>query len=237
MAEASLRSPGEGRRIRMAPDDRERMILQEAVRFLAKHGFTAQIREFAAEAGISQGLIYRYFRSKRELVERVYEHNFLKRWDSTWEDALQDRRHPLEARLTRFYSSYLKAIDDPDWIRLVMYSGLEGNDLTRRYIRTQVERLLRIIAVECRDLSALPALSAQPVGEAEIEAVWHLHSTFIYYLVRKHIFGIGPIEDRDMLVRVAVTDFLRGIGAVLADIGSGSGGRAQKKTNGRWTDE
>jgi hypothetical protein len=35
-----------------------------------------------------------------------------------------------------------------------------------------------------------------------------------------------------MLVRVAVTDFLSGIGAVLADIGGGSAGQAQGKTNG-----
>ncbi len=216
MADALVHGAAEGRRIRMAPDDRERMILEEAVRFFARHGFNAQIREFAMEAGISQGLVYRYFRSKRELVERVYEHNFIKRWDDDWEEALKDRTQSLHQRLSRFYSSYLKAIDDPDWIRLVMYSGLEGNDLTRRYIRTQVERLLRVIAAECRQLGPAHAPGAEPISEREIEAVWHLHSTFIYYLVRKHIFGIGATRDRDTLVDVAVTDFLDGIGAVLA---------------------
>lgn len=217
MADALARGANENRRIRMAPDDRERMILHEAVRFFAKHGFSAQVREFAAEAGISQGLVYRYFRSKRELIERVYEHNFLRRWDAQWEESLKDRSEPLATRLTRFYASYLEAIDDPDWIRLVMYSGLESNDLTRRYIRTQVERLLTTIATECRDFAGAPDPAAEPIGEAEIEAVWHLHSTFIYYLVRKHIFGIVKLDDRDKLVDVCVTAFLEGIGGVLAE--------------------
>jgi AcrR family transcriptional regulator len=194
----------------MAPDERERMILEEAVRFFSRHGFAAQIREFAAEAGISQGLVYRYFKSKRELAERVYEINFLARWDSGWRHLLADSTKPLNERLRRFYASYLAAIDDADWIRLVMYSGLEGNDLTRRYIRTQVEDLLRIIASECRQLLAPDADASEDVSEADLEVVWQLHSTFIYYLVRKHVFGTPTLADRDTLVDLAVTDFLTG---------------------------
>jgi AcrR family transcriptional regulator len=254
MADAMVRGVNEGRRIRMAPDDRERMILEEAVRFFARHGFSAQIREFASEAGISQGLVYRYFRSKRELVERVYEHNFIKRWDAQWEAALQDRTEPLDRRLCAFYSAYLKAIDDPDWIRLVMYSGLEGNDLAPRYVRTQVEHLLKIIATECRDPGSAEAASA-PVTEAEMEAVWHLHSTFIYYLVRKHIFGVRTIEETDMLVTVAVNNFLGGIGGLATDMYSEpseerksqrriagqprahASAKRRMNGNGRWIDE
>jgi AcrR family transcriptional regulator len=213
------------RRVRMAPDDRERMILEEAVRFFSRHGFNAQIREFATEAGISQGLIYRYFRSKRELVERVYEQNFLKRWNRGWEAMLLDTAHPIDRRLKEFYRSYLAAIDDSDWIRLVMYSGLEGNDLTRRYIRTQVEHLLRIIAEECRRAFA-PDSRLKGASERELEAVWQLHSTFIYYLVRKHIFGTRTIADREALVEVAVTDFLHGFGNATADC---SGAKAPRK--------
>ncbi|HEX9906524.1 MAG TPA: TetR/AcrR family transcriptional regulator [Propylenella sp.] len=225
----AISKPVDGvRRVRMAPDDRERMILEEAVRFFARHGFTAQIREFATEAGISQGLIYRYFRSKRDLVERVYEHNFLKRWDPAWEILLQDRDVSLDDRLRQFYRRYLGAIDDPDWIRLVMYSGLEGNDLTRRYIRNQVEKLLRIIAMECRH-----ACAAEPqpdgIADAELEAVWQLHSTFIYYLVRKHIFGVRTIGDRDALVDVAVADFLHGVGSVLLDQPPERAGRSPRR--------
>jgi AcrR family transcriptional regulator len=193
-------------RVRMAPDDRERMILEAATHYFARHGFSAQIRELARELKVSQGLIYRYFKSKQALVDRVYQHNFLRRWDASWEDLLRDRSLPLRDRLRDFYIRYLGAIDDPDWIRLVMHSGLEGNDLTRRYIRTRVEHLLRIVACECRrDLRR-----AQP-DQAEMEMVWHLHSTVIYYLVRKHIFRTATTRDVPALVAMVIDDFLSGL--------------------------
>ena len=196
----------------MAPDDREHMILEAAVHFFARHGFSAQIRELARELKVSQGLIYRYFNSKQELLDQVYEHNFLRRWDSGWEALLRDRATPLGDRLKQFYTRYLRAIDDPDWIRLVMYSGLDGNDLTRRYIRTHVENLLRIIARECRLLQA-PA-AARAAGEpeqAEMEMVWHLHSTIVYYLVRKHIFRTATTRDTPRLIAMVIDDFLSGL--------------------------
>jgi AcrR family transcriptional regulator len=193
-------------RVRMAPDDRERMILEAATHYFARHGFSAQIRELARELKVSQGLIYRYFSSKQELVDRVYQHNFLRRWDASWEELLRDRSLPLRDRLKDFYTRYLGAIDDPDWIRLVMHSGLEGNDLTRRYIRTRVEHLLGIIARECR----LVPRSVEP-DQAEMEMVWHLHSTVIYYLVRKHIFRTATTRDVPGLVAMIIDDFLSGL--------------------------
>jgi AcrR family transcriptional regulator len=197
------------RRIRMAPDARERMILDAAIHFFAKHGFSAQLRELAREMKVSQGLIYRYFSSKQALLDRVYEHNFLRRWDPAWEKLLGDRTLPLRERLTDFYARYLAAIDDPEWIRLVMYSGLDGNDLTRRYIRSHVEGLLRLIARECRAVEGRKAAS-EP-SQAEMELVWHLHSTAIYYLVRKHIFRTATVKDRTTLVAMMIDDFLSGI--------------------------
>jgi AcrR family transcriptional regulator len=197
------------RRIRMAPDDRERMILDAAIHFFARHGFSAQLRELAREMKVSQGLIYRYFSSKQALLDRVYEHNFLRRWDPSWEKLLADRKLPLRHRLTEFYTRYLAAIDDPEWIRLVMYSGLDGNDLTRRYIRSHVEGLLRLIARECRALEGGKA-SGEP-SQAEMELVWHLHSTVIYYLVRKHIFRTATAKDTNALVTMMIDDFLSGL--------------------------
>lgn len=217
MTIAEDRPGGAPRRVRMAPEDRERMIIEQAAQFFARHGFAAQIREIAREIGISQGLIYRYFRSKGELIERVYGHVFLNRWRPEWERGLRDRSKPLGVRLEAFYLSYLDAVDDPDWIRLSMYSGLDGTNLVRRYIETQVEDLLEIIATECRVYRQDDkAPGSNPRGEPddyEMEMVWHLHSTFIYYLVRKHIFQTRATDDRTLLVRIAVGDFLSGLAA------------------------
>jgi hypothetical protein len=45
----------------------------------------------------------------------------------------------------------------------------------------------------------------------EIERVWHLHSTVIYCLVRKHIHGAPVPSDPAILVDAAVDTFIDGL--------------------------
>lgn len=200
------------RRRRLPSHEREQMILSEATRFFADNGFGAQTRELAERLGISQGLIFRYFKTKERLVERVYERTFLQRWRPDWEDVIADRGIPLEDRLKRFYLSYLRTVDDYVWVRIAMFSGLAGNNLTARYVRTHIENLLRMIAIEVRvargDITDRDI--DRDIDRIELEQVWLLHSAVIYYLVRKHIFHTAVDLDHESLVDRLVHTFLHG---------------------------
>jgi AcrR family transcriptional regulator len=196
-------------RVRMDPDNRERMILEGAVRFFAKRGFAAHTRELAEELGVSQSLVFHYFGSKEALIERVYQRNFLLGWRADWVEQLRDRAKPLRQRLKEYYLSYLSVVDYHDWIRVAMFSGLEGNDLTRRYIETQVALIMRTIAEE---------INFQRFGHeqgnitpVDMERVWHLHSSMIYYLIRKHLFKTAAVQSHQDLVDVVVDTFIDGI--------------------------
>lgn len=194
---------------RMAAAQREQMILDAAIEFFAEHGFDAQIRSLAERIGVSQGLIFRYFATKEELVERVFQRTFLARWDPGWELLLGDRSVPLRERLRRFLKSYLGVVDDRRWIRISMHSSLAGHDLTHRYVQVFVTGLLRTIASEVRAHRGEPATG--DITAAELERVWHLHSTIVYFLVRKHIHGTPVPLDTDLVVSVAVDTFIDGI--------------------------
>jgi AcrR family transcriptional regulator len=198
------------RRIRLDPEARTAMILEAAVAYFAEHGFAAQVSELSQRLGVSQGLIFRYFGTKQNLLERVYERVYVTRWSDDWEQLLRDRSRPLKDRLIDFYRSYLAAVDQYEWIRVSLFSGLAGYDLTHRYVMTRVEGLLTIIMAELRRLGPPGALPAKP--DALREVVWHLHSTFIYYLIRKHVFGIPVIEDRDRFVDAVLDRFMAGLG-------------------------
>jgi hypothetical protein len=50
---------------RLSPADREKSIADAAVTFFSDHGFEGQTRELAATIGITQPLLYRYFRARR----------------------------------------------------------------------------------------------------------------------------------------------------------------------------
>jgi AcrR family transcriptional regulator len=200
------------RRMRLSPQTRERMILDAAIDFFAEEGFRAQTRALAERIGVSQSLIYRYFGSKENLIERVYEKTFLSRWNPAWEETLADRSRPLRERLQEFFRSYLVAVDDRNWIRVAMHSSLEGSDLTKRYIQGHVTRLLGKIALELR--SETEAKKKDDLSPMELELAWHLHSTVIYYLIRKHIHGTSVSLQTDDIADMIVNNFLDGVNSL-----------------------
>ena len=195
------------RRARLAPVEREQMILEAAVSYFADHGFHAQIRELANSIGVSSGLIFRYFGSKDALIERVYQEVFVSRWRPGWTDLLGDANRSIRDRLVAFYRSYLTVVDDRNWICIAMRASLEGNDITRRYIHQHVNGLLQRIALLLRGPNARGAPAAP--SHAELEIVWHLHSSIIYYAIRKHIHKVPVSADRDAFVALIVDEFLR----------------------------
>ena len=78
-----MRKPAPGKRwVRLSPTARLELILREAIIFFAEHGFEAQTRDLAARIGVSQALIYRYFRSKADLTEKVYQRIYTSKWNA-----------------------------------------------------------------------------------------------------------------------------------------------------------
>jgi len=201
LVKAAAVTRGQPLRRRLAPEARARMILEGAITFFAEHGFEGQTRDLAETLGVSQALIFTYFGNKATLLERVYDEVYLSRWRDSWLDDLRDRANPLRERLEAFYLSYLDAIDEPIWIRIVLHSGLANNELTRRYVSRRVEQILQVLMSEVRyDFgSALAAM-----GDEDLyERIWDVQASFVYVM-----------EDRPRLVAGRISQFLYGLAAL-----------------------
>jgi AcrR family transcriptional regulator len=210
------RKPTPGKRwVRLSPAARFEAIVNEAIIFFAEHGFEAQTRELAARIGVSQGLIYRYFRTKEDLIEEVYQRIYLSRWNVLWEKLLSNRRMPLEQRLKEFYKSYLSTFDDYAWIRVSVYSGLRGNNLVGRYIDRVIERVVKVITLELRHECGLPQISRADIPKLDLELTWNMHSTIIYFLMRRYVFQKTPCADNDAVVEQMIDQLFGGTLAVL----------------------
>jgi AcrR family transcriptional regulator len=199
---------------RLAAADREQQILNEAIQFFAEVGFSGQTRELAQRLGITQPLLYRYFPTKQDLIERVFGEVFLKRFDPNWITALGDRSQPFEKRLLDFYLRYAEVTYRYDWIRIYMFSALMGNDLNRRYIRIIEDTILKPICIELRDCSGLPDADAVPISEVELEHVWVLHGGLFYYAVRKYIYQSRVADDFAAIVARAAAAMIEGVQAL-----------------------
>lgn len=204
-------------RRRLSADDRERQIVDEAIHFFAEGGFAGQTRELAQRLGITQPLLYRYFPTKQDLIERVFNEVYINRIDPSWPSLLRDRTRPLHDRLCDFYRSYSEATYRYEWIRLYMFSGLRGERLNRRYIRIVENKLLMPICEEIRDYRGLPSVDEKPITELELEQVWVMHGGLFYYAVRKHIYHSKVSEDFPAVVSQVVTTVLEGLQARMSN--------------------
>lgn len=172
-------------------------------------GFAGHTRELSRRLNITQPLLYRYFKSKKELIDKVYLHVFMGRWQPEWITLLQDRTVPLDKRLVRFYQEYARATYQPEWIRIYMFAGLESSDLNRRYLQLIKKDLL---VPCCKELRVYCGILDEnlPVSEQEIEFYWTLHDGLFYTAVRETIYKSPMNVTFEDKVRYAVDNFLAG---------------------------
>ena len=206
--------PGESRRQRLSPAARERHIVDGAIQFFAEAGFSGQTRELAQRLGITQPLLYRYFPTKQDLIERVYEELFVGRWKPGWDDLITDRAKPLRARLIEFYRAYANDALTYEWIRIYMFAGLAGEDINKRYIDLLETRLLAPVCTEMRATAGAPPPAAAPITSRELEAAWHIHAAVFYYFVRKYIYQTKVEPDLEAFITDTVDRTLDGALAV-----------------------
>ena len=207
---ARLRQPAQRRGARVPSAQRERLIVDEAIRFFAREGFDGQMRRLAERLGIHHSVLFRHFPHKKDLVARVYQELYFSRWQPEWSEQLRDRSLPLPQRLLRFYRSYTRAIFREDWVRIFMFAGLNGMPLNAAYLAVLREHLLVPICQELRLSAGLAESGAHAITPQELEIAWGLHGRIFYLAVRKFIYGLTIPRDLDPYLIDAIEVFFHG---------------------------
>lgn len=199
----------------MRAAERERLIVNEAIRFFAERGFDGEMRELAVRIGIAHSAIYRHFPSKEALIERVYQEVYLSRWSPDWGALIRDRALPLGTRLTGFYLDYVARVFEYNWVRIFVFSGMKSFGIAGRYLDLVRREIIEAAAVELRHELALPDVQAHPLSDRELELFWGLHGRIFYLAIRRFIYETPIPRDLDTIVRDAVAVFLDGARASL----------------------
>ena len=210
------------KRTRLAPEDREHQILQQAIAFFASHGFEASTRDLARELGITQPLLYRYFPTKDALVERVYDEVFVRRWNPEWEEWLADRSMPLAERLKKYLRDYARFILRSEWVRIFMFAGLTRGGINQKYLVRLRERHFKVMAREMRCEFEIPDPVTPQDEEDELELIWAMHSSVFYIGVRKWVYEQPTPKDLDRAIDLRVEAFIAGVPMVLKRLRQGA---------------
>ena len=133
---------------RMRAEDRKQQLLESAARCFAQHGYrgttTAMI---AAEAGVTEPIIYRHFHNKHDLfialIDEVGDRVF-----KNWEDAAAQAAAPLEKLRTLMFAN--PATSDP-WTasvyQLLFHASTEiAEPAIQQAIRDHYDRYVRSLA-------------------------------------------------------------------------------------------
>jgi AcrR family transcriptional regulator len=187
-------------RRRLEPEARRAQILDAAVAYFAEVGLSGATRDLARRAGVTQALLYKYFASKAELTEAVFEHIFLGRLDAHWIEDIRDRSLPVGDRLTRFYRQYAGVIFTYEWMRIFMWAGLAGDALNRRYLGHIEARLLLPMAEEIA--------AARGGRRPTMEDMWNLHGGIVYIGIRRFIYRLPTPRDPGPAIDAAIARFL-----------------------------
>ncbi len=142
---------------RMAGEERRRQIVNVALRLFSEHGFRgATTKEIAQAAGVSEAIIFRHFATKEELYSAIIDYK-------ACHGGMADFAHPVAEMINCAVADAVARKDDravfegiaremmehhrrdPDFLRLLLYSALEGHQLAQMFWDRNVRQMYRFL--------------------------------------------------------------------------------------------
>lgn len=128
---------------RMTGDERRSQILQIAIKLFSQYGFRGTTtKEIAKEAGVSEAMVFRHYATKQELYDAILdwkacESNRAANPFELVSDAMEQKDD-----FKVFYLMMLNALNkhetDPQFMRLLFHSALEGHELAEMFIEQNI---------------------------------------------------------------------------------------------------
>ena len=188
-------------------EDKRRQILDAAVRVFARSGYHgSRVGDIAVEAGVAHGLLYHYFSSKEEVLQRVFSEN--------WGELLERFRvveasdEPATGKLEGIAKILLRTWrNDPDLVTVMVREVARSPQL-----QTQVVEVREAFAILQRVIE-----QGQREGSFRADVDAHFASWIVYGGLEEVLTGwvLGGLPDGEGDVstaeRTAVDLALRGL--------------------------
>jgi len=129
----------------MKAGERRQEIIRAAMEVFARNGFGGSTtRKIAENAGISEAMIYSHFRNKQDLYTAIIDEKLQPL------DAMRNKDDPRV--FTTIVSNYLRRhSEDTTFLRLLLFSGLEGHELASMFVAGPVRKFFEFLADYIRE--------------------------------------------------------------------------------------
>ena len=190
--------------------DRRQDILAAAMELFAKKGFRGTTtRDLAAQAEVNEAIIFRHFTNKEELYSAILEHKAGENRDARLEEL---ERHASASDDEKFFHTLGRTFlekheNDTTFLRLLLFSALEGHQLSDMFVASMTARNPIANYIQKRiDEGAFRRVEPHLAARG-------LFGMFASFVLWQEIFGLKKTQpyDRDEVVRTFVSIFLKGI--------------------------
>lgn len=195
---------------RLSAEERRRQIVEAAVELFSRKGFRGtRTREIAEAAGISEAMIYRHFATKRELYFAIIEAKSVT--EELLASAATAAQRKDDAGVLRAVG--LKMIEqteaDPSLMRLLLFSALEGHELSEIFFESRVKRLHEFVSNYIRKGMKEKRFRSMDA----LVAARGFIGMIVHYLLIHELFGVKrpPRSSPEQVVELFVSVFLKGI--------------------------
>jgi len=207
----------EPKRKRMKAEDRRQEIIRAAMEVFARNGFGGSTtREIAKNAGISEAMIYSHFRNKQDLYTAIIDEKLQESEPLYYPlDAMRNKDDPRV--FTTIVSNYLRRhSEDTTFMRLLLFSALEGHELASMFVAGPVRKYFEFLADyigQRIDEGAFKPVNKEITSRCLLGMVH-------YFVLLREILGDDTLKPADLTeaVETIVKIFCQGI---LVDHGKG----------------
>ncbi|MGE5182646.1 MAG: TetR/AcrR family transcriptional regulator [Acidobacteriota bacterium] len=179
-------------------DKRER-ILSAAERIFARHGFfAAKVSDVAKEAGVADGTIYLYFKSKDDLLISLFERR-MHQVNEALRAAIESK--PPKEQLAAFVRCYLQLVhDEPAAAEVLTIELRQSSKFMKEYENPEFADFLRLLGGV---VAAAGLDTAVPAHVAARMIFGVLDELALAWVLAKAPFGGGTRPKKFDIVRAA----------------------------------
>jgi AcrR family transcriptional regulator len=200
----------EPKKKRMTGDERRRKIIQAAMYVFSRSGFSgATTRKIAKKAGISEAMIYSHFKDKEDLYSAIIDQKIQESEPLYYPlDAMRkkDDERVFETIVFNFMQRYS---EDTTFLRLLLFSALEGHELAGMFVAGPVRRFFEFLAEYMRERIDEEAFKPINPEIASRCLVGMVH----YFVLLKKIYGDETLQSIELneTIETMINIFCRGI--------------------------
>lgn len=194
---------------RLCACERREQVLARIASVFAAKGFRSTTAELARASGVSEAMLFKLFGDKRGMYAALIERKIRTTGDSVFP------REAAEAGDDRaFFGAIGLALlrqmrSDPCFLRLLLYSALEDNELARMFYEARVKKVIdfsaRYLRRRIRE-GAFRRVDPETAASAFLSMVSH-------YVLSEQVFRmrLPRTDDPEKLVGTFVDVFLEGV--------------------------